>query len=850
MNNSIKIIMNLNKEASLGNFQKIKNIFEKNKFNQKEIDEAFRECIHNYNKNQKDSFVNCIKFFLKKTPEINFRNSKFNNTTILMYSIDESQDTPTDIIISCSKDDLDMNLTDINGENTLFHLINNDNFSTNTKLEFIKDFFFNNDYNLYLKNKAGKTIPKILIDKGDSYLLEEIKNKIKENRFDQNKLTLFYNNGKYKELLELIEKYEKNDKQNILINPNSIKYNKLFVELKMILNSLNLNSKNHFSNLKNQPIQIFLENMGISDFIYKICKIMDVLKQVFFDEGGGNANTNYNNKYILCLIINKMIMYYQLDYYNDFIALKNQIENSENIFFDKNIFFNLYKYLINIDMMIQRRNYNEANQELNAFKNKIRNDTYLRINYLNILNNPGKGSLILPNDLVFDIKNLSNLMNLYKIYINSFTCEKTSNKYSSLIKELKNIKIEKENDKENKEHTSLINSNNNLKSFQNYLYLKLNYLNSVSKNPNDKISYKLNEKIFYLNIGGNNTENELNKIYYYHYQGIISLKNENYHISTYFFLKCLKIILKKTSMQLIKRNHFYPAILFNLALSYFYSKKYKNTIKYLYLLLNYSSNKSKFFINYKYIYYRLGLSNLEILLHENENINLLYNSYRKKKFILKTSQKSSFNEKIDIIEYFKKTFILIKNSPNDPIYFSTLTNLVFCLLIKEKYTEAIFYLKMNKSKDKNHLNIIRSYLMQCYIYLNRIDAAEKISKEIIFDEKQFKGRIPEYQFFERLNSRLVKVKGFKFSILLSLIKICVINKNIKDLQKYLLAILDSIKIDISFNDEGKIDANEEIPIYIINVFVYYYLLINRKDLALDIMKKRKIKEIIISDIRK
>ena len=161
MNNSIKIIMNLNKEASFGNFQKIKNIFAKNKFNQKEIDEAFRECIHNYNKNQKDTFVSCIKFFLEKTQEINYRNEAFNNTTILMYSIDESQDTPTYLIISCSKDDLDMNLTDNNGENTLFHLINNDNFSTKTKIEFIKDFILN-DYNLYSKNKNGKTIPKIL----------------------------------------------------------------------------------------------------------------------------------------------------------------------------------------------------------------------------------------------------------------------------------------------------------------------------------------------------------------------------------------------------------------------------------------------------------------------------------------------------------------------------------------------------------------------------------------------------------------------------------------------------------------------------------------------------------------
>ena len=71
MENSKKLVTNFNREASLGNFQKIKNLFDKNNFTQKEIDEAFRLCILNYNKNQKDAYINCIKLFLKKTPEIN-----------------------------------------------------------------------------------------------------------------------------------------------------------------------------------------------------------------------------------------------------------------------------------------------------------------------------------------------------------------------------------------------------------------------------------------------------------------------------------------------------------------------------------------------------------------------------------------------------------------------------------------------------------------------------------------------------------------------------------------------------------------------------------------------------------
>jgi tetratricopeptide (TPR) repeat protein len=217
---------------------------------------------------------------------------------------------------------------------------------------------------------------------------------------------------------------------------------------------------------------------------------------------------------------------------------------------------------------------------------------------------------------------------------------------------------------------------------------------------------------------------------------------------------------------------------------------------------------------------------------------------------LKTPHKSYLKEKNEIIEYFKKAFILVRNNSNDPIYFSTLINLVFCLIIKGNYSEAVFYLKLNKSKETSNLNIIRNYLIQCYIYLNKIDLAKKKSEEIILDDKSFKMKNTEIKYYERLNSTLVSVKGLKLSMLINLIKLCVMNKKIKEMQKYLLSIMDTINFNISVDEKGKIITNEEMPSYIINVFVYYYLLINRKDLALDILKNRKIKEILItSDIK-
>ena len=171
--------------------------------------------------------------------------------------------------------------------------------------------------------------------------------------------------------------------------------------------------------------------------------------------------------------------------------------------------------------------------------------------------------------------------------------------------------------------------------------------------------------------------------------------------------------------------------------------------------------------------------------------------------------------------------------------------MVFCYIIKENYSEAIYYLKSNKSKDKNNLKIIKCYLIQCYIYLNKIEQAKKISEEIISDDENIKENNTELKFYERLNSRLISVKGFKINILLNLIKMCAITKKIREMQKYLICILDSIKFNISF-DQERVNCNEEIPTYIINVFVYYYLIIGRKDLALDILKKRKIKEILIT----
>ena len=370
-----RTVKNMHTYAISGNYHKLKVLFDKNNFNQKDIDEAFRLCIHFYNKNQNETFINCLKLFLKNTTDINYRNAKFEDTTILMYSIDESKEAATDLIISCFKDELDINLPDIKGDNTIFHLINNDNFSQKTKIDFITDLGLK-DFNLFSINKKKKTIKDILIAKGNLKLFDEIENIINEVKFNQNKLTDLYNKDKFYEVYELLGEYEKNKNNKEIVNKHSFNFNKKFMELKIILKTLDANNKGKPDPKKN-TIKMLLEDKGIDDLTLEL---MRILKKVSFDGGGeGNCNEFENNKndnsnknnisYSLCLIINKMIMFYQLDYYIDFVQLNNKI----NSFSIKGMFFHLYKNFINIDMMIQRGLYLEANDELNNLEEIINN---------------------------------------------------------------------------------------------------------------------------------------------------------------------------------------------------------------------------------------------------------------------------------------------------------------------------------------------------------------------------------------------------------------------------------------------------------------------------------------------
>ena len=202
----------------------------------------------------------------------------------------------------------------------------------------------------------------------------------------------------------------------------------------------------------------------------------------------------------------------------------------------------------------------------------------------------------------------------------------------------------------------------------------------------------------------------------------------------------------------------------------------------------------------------------------------------------------------DIIDNFKKVLSTINKKTDDKIYLNTLYNLIFCLLMNENYIEAIFYLNLIKVETiKIQKYIINSYLLHYYIFTGNIKFAQQIS-EIMIMNKDIDSFNEKY--YQRINNKIIPYANFKIWFSINMIKMCILNGKNDEIEKYLFYLSDSCKCEISSKNKVWINSVEDIPLYIINIAIYYYFKINRKDLAIYILKTKKVKQIFLQNTLK
>lgn len=84
------------------------------------------------------------------------------------------------------------------------------------------------------------------------------------------------------------------------------------------------------------------------------------------------------------------------------------------------------------------------------------------------------------------------------------------------------------------------------------------------------------------------------------------------------------------------------------------------------------------------------------------------------------------------------------------------------------------------------------------------------------------------KYCQRINNKMIPYANLKIWFYINMIKMCILNGKNDEIEKYLFYLSDSCNCEIYSNNKVGINSVKDIPPYIINILIYYYLKIIEK----------------------
>ena len=427
-----------------------------------------------------------------------------------------------------------------------------------------------------------------------------------------------------------------------------------------------------------------------------------------------------------------------------------------------------------------------------------------------------------------------------------------------------------------------------MENLYNFLKIKVDYFLNIQ--------FKLNK---HLSVIDKNKSNNDSILFYYNFLGIINMKQGHYAYAEYCFKFCRDII-SQNSMQYLK---YLSAVEYNLALCYFFTEKYDKSIEILKNLKDLDSMKNNPYLFYRlalcYIEQEFQKNEKNFKKNnENDIVNkTIFDetseeaSFRKRFILVNQSLSPSITNTdenkenqdetesisrlnfVEAIRYLKECILIIKgyNSFNEQIYTtlkplmnnevinlkglfineaeekeknyaeqnniqykdiydSAFLNLIFCLIRNESCAEAIEFIeefRENNSSSNKYKFILDNYAIEAYLKLGEYEKALNI-----LSKDNFSCENPEEKgaFFSNSNNQVYDEITFRLALYINLIKINILNSNFKEAEKYVISVLSLLNYP----------TEKELPPYVINIIVFYFLSIGKNEEAVQIIKFRRI----------
>jgi hypothetical protein len=295
---------------------------------------------------------------------------------------------------------------------------------------------------------------------------------------------------------------------------------------------------------------------------------------------------------------------------------------------------------------------------------------------------------------------------------------------------------------------------------------------------------------------------------------------------------------------------------------------------------------------YPFLHYRIALCNLELELADrkvkahdsfNETVDRLIgytgDNETQKRIILKNHSVGGITNTrlIDAIYHFKQTILLLKdniyykkevndiynfytqdtehNLPTDlkshnQLITSSYLNLIFTNILNQNWSEVLFHCKefeRSEYYNKDISYVIDNYKIEAYLGLNQPDQVLEMLKKNMsnnnfgYPSLDFKGI-----FYNKSNDILYAEINYKVALYLNIIKMNFINNNILEVEKGITTILTLLNINLNITNNNII--HNDLPPYIINLLIYYYMYKENYELAINIIKKRKLPALIAQTV--
>ena len=546
-------------------------------------------------------------------------------------------------------------------------------------------------------------------------------------------------------------------------------------------------------------------------------------------------------------------------YVNTIIILIEKCLNQNLIEFASILIVNLNQYLQNNN--IDTKSFDFKNSNSNQF-----------LKYLSV------------NEIINPTTDLKGLTTLYQCNLNLI--KGNYEKAQENLGEFKSKFYGEEKEKKNKNSEPI---NKTMENLYHFLKVKVDYFSNIQ--------FKLNKHLSAMDKYKSNNDSIL---FYYNFLGIINMKQGHYSYAEYCFKYCRNIV-NQNSMQYLK---YLDGIEYNLALCYFFTKNYDKSIEILNKIKNLESMQNNPYLYFRLALCYMEKEFLKHknnfkLNNENDIVcKTIFNdnneepAFRKRFLLVNHSPSPSIinpphdqvdengtsknvidkmdfteaisalkeciliikgfssynaqiydtlkplinNELIDLRPLFdskeknKKNLFDESNSIYNDIYELSYLNLIFCLIRNENYAESIEIIEEFRENNPN-LNkykfILDNYSIESYLKLGKFDKALNIlSKESFsYENIDAKGA-----FFSNSNHQVYNEVTYRLALYINLIKINILNSNFQEAEKYINATLSLLNYP----------TEKELPSFVINIIIFYFLSIGKNEQAVQVIKYRRI----------